>query len=455
MKKITFSFVLLFTIYSNAFNQNWSSVGDFTTGWGSDIRVLYNDTVEDKLFIGGMFLNVNSMKAYSIVKYNGISFDTLSNVNMQGQIVVEITRFNNKIYIGGFVYCLPIYDKPCGVAYYENNSWIFCGGGIDANVGLLFPLDTTLLIGGLMQYIQGGDTLDGMITWNGSSYYCCMDDSISRVGNNSPLCAIIWHDTLLIGGNFHLPDGNRIAYWNGSKFISLGGGLKTGSYTWVNTMIEYKGDLYIAGYFEKSTGNAGNFIQRWDGHLWHDVGGGVCCGQIFDMTVFNNELYVVGAFNYAGGVPANYIAKWDGTKWCGFGNTFNNIIETVEVYHNELYIGGSFKKIDNDSIYLFAKWTGNNYTDTCGFVGIQENNISSENIIIYPNPANTSVEITTNNEQIIKEVKLYTIEGKLINKQSFTETNVKINSSQLPTGMYIVKVQTNKKQVYQKLLISH
>ena len=73
----------------------------------------------------------------------------------------------------------------------------------------------------------------------------------------------------------------------------------------------------------------------------------------------------------------------------------------------------------------------------------------------YPNPANTSFEITTDNKQIIKKIEIYSIEGKLINEQNFTENNVKVNSSQLPTGLYIIKVQTNKEQFCKKLLISH
>ena len=80
---------------------------------------------------------------------------------------------------------------------------------------------------------------------------------------------------------------------------------------------------------------------------------------------------------------------------------------------------------------------------------------ANSSIIVYPNPANTSFEITTDNKQIIKKIEIYSIEGKLINEQNFTENNVKVNSSQLPTGLYIIKVQTNKEQFCKKLLISH
>jgi len=80
---------------------------------------------------------------------------------------------------------------------------------------------------------------------------------------------------------------------------------------------------------------------------------------------------------------------------------------------------------------------------------------NGESIDIYPNPASTSFEITTNNKQIIQEVKLYSIEGKLLKQQTFLENKAKINTSQLPQGMYIIEVKTKKEQVYKKLLILH
>lgn len=86
-------------------------------------------------------------------------------------------------------------------------------------------------------------------------------------------------------------------------------------------------------------------------------------------------------------------------------------------------------------------------------IDINENTENS--ISIYPNPANTSFEITTYNEQTIKEIEIYSIEGRLLKQQVFSENKVIVKTSELPTGLYIIKVQTNKNQFCQKLLISH
>lgn len=88
----------------------------------------------------------------------------------------------------------------------------------------------------------------------------------------------------------------------------------------------YNNELYVSGTFYQTQGNVGNFIQRWDGNQWYDVGGGTTYelnnpysnGQIHDMKVHNNELYIAGIFMYAGGVPAQDLAKWNGMVWSGW-----------------------------------------------------------------------------------------------------------------------------------------
>jgi len=115
---------------------------------------------------------------------------------------------------------------------------------------------------------------------------------------------------------------------------------------------------------------------------------------------------------------------------------------TLELYSNKNYIY---------HVYNAYRYQASYRDFTTGIPKITANS----SIIVYPNPANTSFEITTDNKQIIKKIEIYSIEGKLINEQNFTENNVKVNSSQLPTGLYIIKVQTNKEQFCKKLLISH
>jgi len=39
------------------------------------------------------------------------------------------------------------------------------------------------------------------------------------------------------------------------------------------------------------------------------------------MIEFNGDLYIAGCFTSVNGVSAKYIAKFDGTNWSGVGNS--------------------------------------------------------------------------------------------------------------------------------------
>ena len=211
-----------------------------------------------------------------------------------------------------------------------------------------------------------------------------------------------------MGGNFYESinrDIQRIAKWDGSQWVSVGGGIK-GGIADVSKMLVYKGLLYVAGTFESAgTNTFAKGIATWDGTKWENVGGGIeyqWGARIFDMKVHNDKLYVVGGFDEAGGTPIREIAVWDGTNWCGFGvadSTIDGAASVLGFYQDTMYIGGGFFSIDGDSsVNRIAKYIGTG-TDTCGNkTGIGELS-HKENMAfsIYPNPAQDYFNVEANN----------------------------------------------------------
>ena len=123
---------------------------------------------------------------------------------------------------------------------------------------------------------------------------------------------------------------------------------------------------------------------------------------------------------------------------------------------NETYACGSWVWTDGATICSNFRYFM--YFSTCivsGISSLKDNSNSEPEFLIYPNPANTSFEITKENNQIIKEVGLYTIEGKLIKQKTFSENKIKVDTSELPAGMYVIEAQTKEKRMFQKLIISH
>jgi hypothetical protein len=218
-------------------------------------------------------------------------------------------------------------------------------------------------------------------------------------------------------------------------------------------MLVYKNELYVAGQFHKSDGNAGNGIMKWNGSTWSDLNNGLTFGigaQIKDMVIYNGELIVVGFMLTADGFPVQNVAKWDGFKWCNFRNNFYGTAESIAVYNNELVVSCR-DSMDLIPVKYIAKWVGGNQSDTCGVVGIaelQENNFFT----IYPNPNNGVFTLTLNNTNHA-EVAIYTVSGQLVLQQKLTQVVNTINLTNYAKGMYFVKVNTNDKIVIEKIVV--
>ena len=79
----------------------------------------------------------------------------------------------------------------------------------------------------------------------------------------------------------------------------------------------------------------------------------------------------------------------------------------------------------------------------------EENEIVDKSIKVYPIPANKVINIKLPTNETLKNVKIYSITGALINESK----NLEIDVSNIPTGNYMIEITTNKRQTYNKLII--
>jgi hypothetical protein len=99
--------------------------------------------------------------------------------------------------------------------------------------------------------------------------------------------------------------------------------------------------LVIGGTFTQAGGATVNRIARWDGSRWIPLGNGFN-GTVHDLAVVGNTLYAAGAFTQAGGLPTLRIAQWTGVNWMQVGDGFNNEVFDVENHNGQLHAGGKF-----------------------------------------------------------------------------------------------------------------
>ena len=73
---------------------------------------------------------------------------------------------------------------------------------------------------------------------------------------------------------------------------------------------------------------------------------------------------------------------------------------------------------------------------------------------ISPNPAQNMVKISLNSDELIKNIQLFDVTGKLIlNQNNIDKNSTNLYVSDLNSGLYIVSVKTNKTMITKRLVV--
>lgn len=95
-------------------------------------------------------------------------------------------------------------------------------------------------------------------------------------------------------------------------------------------------------------------------------------------------------------------------------------------------------------------------TPPTGTVGINEASATVFNLNVYPNPSSSYVQFATESVDA-KQVSIYDVTGKLIDRQNFTDGKIKLDVSELNIGLYIYTVTgTNNRALKTgKITVNH
>jgi hypothetical protein len=87
--------------------------------------------------------------------------------------------------------------------------------------------------------------------------------------------------------------------------------------------------------------------------------------------------------------------------------------------------------------------------ENCSIAGVKEDNLSQE-VTIFPNPAESYLRIKSISGKVIEEVRIYNLTGQKIFEQSLLVEQLDV--SFLKSGMYIIEMTSDKSVVRQKLI---
>lgn len=401
--KIKLAIIGLLLICQCCAQQHWQALGLGVQNFNTTTYI-YSDTIDNLMYIGGPFNQVDGNNVRGIASWNGTNWDPLgdgidsfpSGGSYPGN-TWGMTRFGSYLYsCGNFRWAGEVPARY--LARWNGVVWDTIPGGQPNNVvDDIMVYNNELYICGTFDSV-GNIPASGIARWDGAAWHA--------IGNNYPfapsgwiLKMIFYHNDLYVGGIYDDPQGNtcRLAKWDGTSWQFLTTDL-TGSIADVWDFAVYNDELYVSGLFYAGIGNnPGNSIMRWNDTTWRDVGGSAefyshNVPQVRQMCVYNGKLFCAGNFEIMGGIFAFGLASWDGTNWCGYNTSFTvNSQEcgtfNLAFYNDTLYVGGGFAIVEGDTMIGIAKWIGGNYVDTCGnATGITESHPNNLDFSLYPNP---------------------------------------------------------------------
>jgi hypothetical protein len=178
-----------------------------------------------------------------------------------------------------------------------------------------------------------------------------------------------------------------------------------------------------------TNGTVGNFYdgksglfstQKLNDSIWHHV------VLIMDYGNSKSTLYIDGVLN--GSMTSSRYSVDPNISQFIFGSGSNNSIVQNATMFGDIDDIGIWNRV-LDSVEIASLYN----TNATGY-----EKLTSETLELYPNPASTI--LTVNNNTVIKEANILSIDGRFIQKTILTAGKNSIDITAIETGIYILKV---------------
>lgn len=439
---------LLFCSFAQSQITSWLPTGYQLDWYTNDF---YEDTSDKSLYVGGYLHTLNGLKCNGVFRIDSnVQIDYLDTLSIIDQIN-SIEKYKGDIYASGWrgLFCL------------KNGNWVDISNAVQGNIVYYDAevYNNALILAG--RHTSSSNPWQGaLIRYDGltvSSVFSGIDTLLDTT-NNPAIGPLAVHDNkLFVSGEFNYPGFNDIASWDGTKWDNLNGGLM-GFDVWIEDIVSYQNDVFVAGVFHKKFGSQANHIMKWDGESWQEVHTGIEGVQVHGMKVFHNKLWVVGNFEKAGNIDVNHIAVWDGMKWCKpYGELdHEGVLSAAGSHRDTLLIGGSFKSINGDSsISNIAKMNASIPLSCDSTVGFTESINEELHIKIFPNPLIDNTLYFTLPVNQFHTIQVFNLFGKEVIKRELNQDMVQ--SLTLPentaSGYYLIQFLGNENVHCEKLLV--
>jgi hypothetical protein len=346
-----------YTAVWNLTNSYWYQQGSTSSnGLNSSPYSISNDNITNKLYVAGNFTTANDI-TFITKNVNYICYWDKTKQNWFGMGNVSTNGTNGQINAYA-------YDNINNVIYCAGNfSKVYDASSIETNV-------------------------NNIAAWNISSQTWSRLGSLTYNGVDASCTALALYDNVLyVGGYFLnvfdssneiLTNTNYIAGWNinTKTWSRLGSLLSNGLNSFCVTMRNVGNDLYVGGNFTivydaVNFTQSANYIAKWDTNnkRWSQLGGSgtnanglsSICRTIGYDSVYN-RVFVGGDFvtakdDRAIDISVNYVASWELelARWRGLGgysrNGTNGVINSYvyDSLNNLIHVAGNFTQVYDET----------------------------------------------------------------------------------------------------------
>ncbi|MCJ1807421.1 T9SS type A sorting domain-containing protein [Flavobacterium covae] len=403
-------------------NPNGSKDRSFNVGNGFDKNVSVIVVQPDrKLIVAGSFSTYKGVTENHIIRLNpdgtkDVTFNT--GTGFDGNINVILLQPDGKIFLGGE---FTKYNEVTANRIIKLNS----NGSIDTsfNTGTGFDGDVlTMALEPNGNLIVGGEF---------SSYNDEAEKNIIRLK----------------------ADGVKDTLFN----------IGTGFDSAVNNItLQADSKILVSGYFSNFNNSSANYFVRLNTNGTIDttfnIGTGFNSSPSVMLMQTDGKIIVGGSFTSFNENQENYIIRLNsnGTKDSTFitENGFNNsVLSITPISNGKILVSGNFNNYKNsiNTAYLVSLYNNSSSPKISVAKEEESNNFKlsrTTNISIFPNPTSNILNINLNNDSSISSIQILNLEGKVVHE----DINETINVSELPSGLYIIKIKTDKEEIIKKFI---
>lgn len=277
---------------------------------------------------------------------------------------------DKKIYFGGnFTGWNNIAGRDYIVRYDPiSDAWETVGGAGAVNgtiYALAFGPDGTLYAGGLFTDL-------GNLNGDFLAQYDIATDTWTNVGIPDQGTAVIisvWklifdkNGNLLIGGSFlnwaNIANADHFALWDGVNHNAVGAG---GTGTVYAIAVDSQNNYYIGGAFVNWAGDPNaDYLAWWNGTAWAAVNDTALNNLVWALTFSNDDiLYISGSFTDLGGSNGDYIVRFTGSSFENLGTGLDGLGRDIAIAPDgTVYVVGDFSEAGGIILTdRMAKWNG-------------------------------------------------------------------------------------------------